>query len=194
MTNPHLTYIEVYSDGSGNSLGDDGGSGYVIVVDGVEVHSDALYIENATNNIAELGAAIEGLNYVRQAYCMSKNYRTSELHVTLISDSQLVLNYGTGAWRCKKPHLQPYRDKLQYLMNFFNADTRWVKGHVGHPQNEKCDRLAKTARYCGRDSKLEAQFTKTLIKLGVVQDTLTVTLINAKRRELRAKAMAKARQ
>ncbi len=33
-------------------------------------------------------------------------------------------------------------DKLLDLLNVHNVEIKWVKGHAGHPENERCDRLA----------------------------------------------------
>lgn len=132
--------VEVYSDGSGTSFGLPGGYGFVIVVDGVKVHEGSGHIPDATNNVAELTAAIEGLKYVDSvpAYVGAD--------ITLISDSQLVLNFAANTWKCKKLHLALYANKLQVLYKKLNAKTKWVKGHNGDPMNELCDQLARDGR------------------------------------------------
>ena len=55
--------IEVYADGSGNTFDSDGGWGTVLVVDGVNTKELSGYLPSATNNVAELTAAIKGLHY-----------------------------------------------------------------------------------------------------------------------------------
>ncbi len=43
----------------------------------------------------------------------------------------------------KKPALNPdLWEKLLDLLNVHNVEIKWVKGHAGHPENERCDRLA----------------------------------------------------
>lgn len=136
--------IEVYSDGSGNTLASDGGFGYCVVVDGTLSAEGSGYIPQATNNVAELTAAIEGLK--KALLFVTQNKWLPLPQVTLVSDSQLVLGYASGKWRCKAEHLRPLRDELQRVYNLLKADTRWVKGHAGNEYNEKCDVLAGNAR------------------------------------------------
>jgi ribonuclease HI len=139
--------IEIYCDGSseGNSTGK-GGWAYVLVVDGVKATEGSGHLAKATNNIAEITAAISGLkaasSYIRN--CSTPN--DDGLGVTLISDSQLVLRYATGEYQCKKWHLVPLYIELRKLYKEIGATTRWVKGHAGDPNNERCDELAKAAK------------------------------------------------
>jgi len=135
--------IEVYSDGSGNTMASDGGYGWRIVVDGLLLEEGSGYIPQATNNIAEVTAAIKGLE--RASVIILQN-KWNLAKVVLVSDSQLVLGYASGKWRCKAEHLKPLCRDLQQVYNKVDADTRWVKGHNGDEHNEGCDKLAKTAR------------------------------------------------
>jgi ribonuclease HI len=95
--------VEIYSDGSsdGTSTGRAGWS-YVIVVDGVKHSEGSGGFSVGTNNIAEIKGASEGL----AAFERSDDLRGAS-EVVLISDSQLVLNFATGNWRCRKHHLVP---------------------------------------------------------------------------------------
>lgn len=138
--------IEVYSDGSGNTFDSDGGYGWRLIVDGVFHSEGSGYLSSATNNVAELTAAIKGLE-AAIAYLNSAAVTSSLGHnVVLISDSQLVLGYANGAYKCKALHLSTLYIQLRQLYKTANATTRWVKGHSGDENNEKCDQLAKAAR------------------------------------------------
>lgn len=132
--------IEVYCDGSseGNSTGK-GGWGFVVVQDGLKVFEGSGGLPVATNNTAEITAAIEALRYV-------KGLATAPDEVTLISDSQLVLKYASGEYRCKKPHLVKLYIELRKLYGETKATGRWVKGHAGDEYNERCDVLAKAGK------------------------------------------------
>jgi len=131
--------IEVYTDGSGNSFAKPGGWAFTIVVDGIKVYENSGNEVNATNNTMELKAAVKGLEYV------AKNY-TPPVDVILVSDSNLVLGFASGAWNCKKLHLAVLANNLNVLYKQLNATQRWVKGHSGNEHNENCDVLAKAAR------------------------------------------------
>lgn len=131
--------IEVYTDGSGTSMDKAGGWGFVIIIDGEKVHEDNGHLEKATNNVAELTAAVMGLEYVDQ------NLNTND-EIVLVSDSQLVLGYANGSFKIKALHLTQLYNRLRILYKKLNAETRWVKGHSGDIYNEECDKLAKAAR------------------------------------------------
>lgn len=138
--------LEIYSDGSGNTFDSDGGYGWRLIVDGVFHSEGSGYLSSATNNVAELTAAIKGLE-AATAYLNSSAVTSSLGHsVVLISDSQLVLGYANGAYKCKALHLSTLYIQLRQLYKAINATTRWVKGHSGDENNEKCDQLAKAAR------------------------------------------------
>jgi ribonuclease HI len=139
--------IIVYSDGSGNTFDSDGGYGYRILVGGIHWIDGSGYLKKATNNVAELQAAISGLQRVKE-YIAS--YRTIfpdiTFNVTLISDSQLVLGYASGKYMCKAIHLTQYYIKVRALYNELNVVPKWERGHQGEPNNEAVDKLAGQAR------------------------------------------------
>jgi ribonuclease HI len=138
-----MSIIEVYSDGSGNTFESDGGYGFVVVKDGTVIHEGCGYLASATNNVAEITAAIEGLSYVER---QSNSGLLNPTEITLISDSQLVLGYASGRYQCKALHLTQLYIYLRKIYTQLNAKQRWVKGHSGNLYNERCDVLAKTAR------------------------------------------------
>ena len=133
--------VEVYCDGSATIASLPGGWAFVILVDGVKVTEGSGHLAKATNNVAEITAAISGLEFVKNDSRLS-----CATSITLVSDSQLTLRYATGQYRCKKPHLVPLYCKLRQLHDKLSISTRWVKGHAGEPMNERCDELAKSAR------------------------------------------------
>lgn len=138
--------IEVYSDGSGNTFASDGGYGFRLIV-GDQFHEEGSgYIASATNNVAELTAAIEGLKAAARFIQSNPVQPTDDVQVTLISDSQLVLGYASGKYQCKALHLTQLYIELRKLYQDLNCQQRWERGHVGEPNNERCDELAKEAR------------------------------------------------
>lgn len=139
--------IEVYSDGSGNTFDSDGGYGWRLVVDGALVAEGNGYLPSATNNVAEITAAIEGLRYAASYISNLGSIRQASITgVVLVADSQLVLGYANGAYRCKALHLTTLYIELKKAFKAVGATTRWVKGHSGDEHNEGCDELAKAAR------------------------------------------------
>lgn len=137
------TIIEVFCDGSGNTFNSDGGFGWRIVVDGKVLEDGSGYLLKATNNVAELTAAIEGLKRV-ETIILQNGWQLAK--VVLVSDSQLCLGYASDKWRCKAEHLRPLKTELTQIYNKLDAETRWVKGHGTDEHNNACDRLAGEAR------------------------------------------------
>lgn len=132
--------VQVYSDGSATTADNPGGWAFVIVVDGQKTSEGSGGLKNCTNNVAELTAALKGLEFVKATMILD------EVEIELISDSQLVLNYTNGKWQCKKLHLALLHSKLRKLNDELNLTTTWVRGHTGVPNNERCDELAKAER------------------------------------------------
>jgi ribonuclease HI len=98
--------------------------------DGAVVAEIARGIGEATNNVAEYTAAIEGLTLAREL-----GART----VTVRSDSQLLVHQLTGRYRVKTPHLQPLHRRVRNLVASFD---RVSFEHVGRELNGEADRLA----------------------------------------------------
>ncbi len=99
--------------------------------------------KETTNNRMELTAVIEGLRALKKA-CT----------VQVVSDSKYVCDAinqdWLAGWKRKnwkkadnKPLLNPdLWLELDALLQIHNVSFQWIKGHAGHPENEKCDALA----------------------------------------------------
>ena len=129
--------ITLYSDGS--SLGNPGPGGYGGILEykghtkeyaGAEAHT--------TNNRMELRGVIEGLKMLKEP-----------CDVTVVSDSSYVIkaiNEWLDSWikkdfkKVKNPDL--WRAYLEAAKPH-RIKGVWVRGHDGHPQNERCDELAR---------------------------------------------------
>lgn len=135
--------IVVYSDGSGNTFDSDGGWGCRLLVDGVHHQDGSGYLEKATNNTAELTAAIRGLEGAKRYLNINA---ITDYKVTLISDSQLVLGYASGKYKCKAEHLKPLYNLIRILHDELSVTTKWERGHIGEVNNEAVDKLAGQAR------------------------------------------------
>ena len=101
---------------------------------------------NTTNNRMELTAVIVGLEALKEP-----------CKVTLTTDSKYVSDAITKGWAeswqqngwrkaDKKPALNvDLWEKLLLLIKKHEVEIIWVKGHEGHPENERCDKLAVNA-------------------------------------------------
>lgn len=98
---------------------------------------------STTNNRMELSAVIEGLSALKEPCA-----------VIVVTDSKYVFDGVTKGWAASwrsrgwvkkdgKPALNPdLWERLLELLAFHKVTFNWVKGHAGHPENERCDRLA----------------------------------------------------
>lgn len=131
--------ITLYTDGA--CLGNPGNGGWGTILDYKGAQKEFSGGEkNTTNNRMELMAVIKGLEQLKEP-----------CDVKIVSDSQYVLNSITKwifGW-IKKDFKDVKNPDLwkQYLIvsKGHNITTEWVKGHNGHPENERCDLLATNA-------------------------------------------------
>jgi ribonuclease HI len=142
--------IEVYSDGSATTKDKPGGYGWVLVLDGIKHSEGNGHMAGASNNDAEMEAALQGLGAALKFVNTSRaaNAETSQVdfNVTLCADSQLILGWASGAYRFKQQDKLAKYQQLQYIVKRLNVKTRWVQGHAGDEHNERCDKLANQAR------------------------------------------------
>ena len=125
--------ICVFTDGA--SSGNPGPSGIGIVLRyGAHEREISEFIGHATNNIAELKAIDVGLSTLKSRDIPVRVYTDSKYAYGL-----LVLN-----WKPKKN--QPLVEAIKKKMSRFqDLEIIKIKGHSGHPENEKADYLATSA-------------------------------------------------
>lgn len=143
-----MKQIEVFTDGSATIATKPGGYGFVILCDGVKVSEGSGQMLTATNNDAELEAAIQGLASVLKMLSSDENYSKHGIvpPVTLVSDSEIILGWANGTYRFKQLKKRNKYDQLQFLVKKLKIKTRWVEGHSGNEHNDRCDKLANDAR------------------------------------------------
>lgn len=134
--------VTLYTDGSCSGNPGPGGWGAILDCEGhrKELSGGAA---NTTNNRMEMTAVIEGLAALKYS-----------CDVTLVSDSKYVIDAITKGWAVswrsrgwKKADKSPAlnADLWKILLKEIERHTltcKWVKGHAGHPENERCDQLA----------------------------------------------------
>ena len=133
-----LEPIFLYTDGACSGNPGPGGWGVVLKC-GPHYKELSGGSESTTNNRMELTAVIEGLKAVKR--------KNAEINV--FSDSSYVVNAVTLGW-LQDWVLKDFKKKMNRdLWEEFikvSADYRltfsWIKGHAGHPENERCDALA----------------------------------------------------
>ena len=135
-------YVELFTDGACSGNPGPGGWGAVLRY-GTKEKELCGGESDTTNNRMELTAVIMGLKALKEP-CV----------VRLVTDSKYVADAVTKGWAVswrnngwrkadKKPALNPdLWEKLLDLLEIHKVEIQWVKGHAGHPENERCDRLA----------------------------------------------------
>lgn len=136
--------VEIFCDGACSGNPGPGGYGCIIRYNGIEKEISG-GAPRTTNNIMEMTAAIAGLEAL-----------TKPCKVTVTTDSQYVVKgmtewvegWQTRGWKTanKKPVLnRELWERLVKLDDRHDIQWVWVRGHAGHPENERCDALARLA-------------------------------------------------
>ncbi len=143
--------VILYTDGSARG-NPDGPGGYGAVLQftdskGIlhEREMSAGY-KKTTNNRMELMAAIVGLEALKRP-CQVELYSDSK-YLTDAFNQHWIQGWVRRGW--KKADKSPVKNidlwkRLLAAMEPHEVEYRWVKGHDGHPGNERCDRLATSA-------------------------------------------------
>jgi ribonuclease HI len=141
-----MEHVTIYTDGAcaDNPRGN-GGYGVVIMC-GDDRQELSGGFRNTTNNRMEMYAVIVGLASLAEPHC-----------VTIYSDSQYLVNSISKGWVYRWKANNWMRNKQDPALNvdlweriltlcqIHNVTFQWVRGHAGHPENERCDELAVIA-------------------------------------------------
>ena len=145
-----MTKVFLYSDGSARGNPGPGGFGTILryTDPSGQVHEKEFSCgyEKTTNNRMELLGVITGLELLKFS-----------CDVTVISDSKYVVDafnqHWVESWQkngFRKSDRKPVKNmdlwkRLLEDTGRHKVTFEWVKGHEGHPENERCDKLATTA-------------------------------------------------
>lgn len=133
--------IEIFTDGAAKGNPGNGGYGALLRFNG-KIKELSQGYRKTTNNRMELLAVIVAL----------ESLKTNQYPVVVYSDSKYVVDAITQNWLYGwvKTNFKGKKNKdlwLRYLAvaKNFKIEFKWVKGHNGHPENERCDQLAVAA-------------------------------------------------
>lgn len=137
-----MSRIEIYTDGACSGNPGPGGWGATLIA-GRHRKEICGGAPETTNNRMEMMAAIKALEALK-----------SPSEVRLFTDSSYlkdgitrwIINWRRNGWKnaAKKPvkNADLWR-QIETLGEEHSIDWRWVKGHAGHPENERADELAR---------------------------------------------------
>ena len=138
--------VEIFTDGACSGNPGPGGYGAILRV-GDHIKEISGGEADTTNNRMELMGVISALSALKYP-----------CDVVLTTDSKYVVDSVTKGWANgwkargwiksdKKPALNvDLWERLLELLEIHNVKFVWVKGHAGHPENERCDELAVMER------------------------------------------------
>jgi ribonuclease HI len=141
---PERTSVEIFCDGACSGNPGPGGYGAILRCGGREKEISG-WAPDTTNNRMELTAVIEALRQL-----------TRPCQITITTDSQYVVKGMTewisgwqrNGWRNSKKEQVLNRDLWEALLAASGTHSitwKWVRGHDGHEENERCDSLAREA-------------------------------------------------
>lgn len=144
--------IEIFTDGA--CSGNPGKGGYGIVMRyGDKEKEYSKGFRRTTNNRMELLAVIDALSKIKRYDIPVVVYSDSKYVIDSISKGW-VFNWAKTGFKGKKNE-DLWRRYLD-LHSKFDIEYSWVKGHAGHPENERCDELATSAAHGNIDSVYES--------------------------------------
>ncbi|MEO1159633.1 MAG: ribonuclease HI [Pseudomonadota bacterium] len=137
-----MTDVIIYTDGACSGNPGPGGWGAILVHGETRKELSGGETET-TNNRMELQAAIEALNALKRP-CKVALYTDS----VYVRDgiTKWIKGWQRNGWRtaAKKPVKNAELwQALQTALQPHDIDWHWVKGHAGHPENERADELAR---------------------------------------------------
>lgn len=148
--------IRIFTDGAAQGNPGPGGFGTILKF-GNHVKELADGFRLTTNNRMELLAVIIGLEAIKK----------NDLPIVVYSDSKYVVDSVEKGWLWNWEK-KNFKDKanvdlwLRYipLHKKLNPKFVWIKGHAGHPENERCDELAVQAAN-GTDLKTDVEYERS---------------------------------
>jgi cyclic pyranopterin phosphate synthase len=153
--------IHIYTDGACQGNPGPGGWGAIVQRNGEETEL-AGHEDGTTNNRMEVTAAIKGLETTPEGSS-----------VTLYSDSQYLVNTMTKGWK-RRANVDLWT-RLDALVARRNVAWEWVRGHAGHPENERADKLAtgmvETSGNGSRLSHVDEQGKVRMVDVGWKPET-----------------------
>jgi ribonuclease HI len=134
--------ITIYADGGAEPNPGPGGYGVILIFG---THRRELFggFRRTTNNRMEITAVIKALQALKQP--CKVNLHSDSKYVVEAMSKGWGLNWQRKGWRHTQSKPVPNADLWQTLLALcqtHDVHFEWVKGHAGHPENERCDALS----------------------------------------------------
>jgi ribonuclease HI len=134
--------VDIFTDGACSGNPGPGGWAAILRWRGTEKELSG-YAADTTNNRMEMMAAIQGIEALKRGVG-ARIYTDS----TYVRDgiTRWIERWKRNGWRtaAKKPvKNEDLWRRLDAALDGHQVEWHWVKGHSGHPENERCDQLAR---------------------------------------------------
>ena len=138
--------VEIFTDGA--CSGNPGAGGYGVILRYKGIEKELLGgSADTTNNRMELTAVIEALSTLKEP--CEVVITTDSKYVVDSVEKKWVYNWKNKNWIKSDKKPVPNRDlweRLLSLLEMHQVKFKWIKGHAGHYENERCDKLAVAQR------------------------------------------------
>lgn len=134
--------VDIYTDGACSGNPGAGGWGAILRYGAHEKELSGGEAQT-TNNRMELTAVIQALSLLKEP-CQVVVHSDSKYIIDAIQQGWAIKWKANGWMRNKKEKaLNPdLWQQLLQLLEIHQVEFHWIKGHAGHPENERCDRMA----------------------------------------------------
>lgn len=138
-----MKHVQAFTDGS--CLGNPGPGGWAAILrcNGSEKELSGGFCLT-TNNRMEVLAAIESLALLNEP--CSVDLHTDSQYLRNAVEKKWLAGWRRNGWKTSDKKPVKNRDlweRLLPLLERHNVRLHWVRGHAGHPENERCDRIAR---------------------------------------------------
>ncbi len=165
-----MSKLILYTDGG--SRGNPGPAAAAFILkdpNGKTLSGQGIFIDNATNNIAEYSGVIYGLKAAKEA---------GATQIELLSDSELLIKQLHGQYKVKSENLRELYCEVMDLLTSFES---WQARHIPREKNSEADALANRAMDAKKDVELSVKRSLEQvrpIRLGVMISGGGRTLLN----------------
>ena len=160
--------IYLYTDGAASGNPGPGGYGAILRCAGHEKELSGGFART-TNNRMELMAVIVGLETIRWENARVEVYSDSSYVVKAVNEGWLD-NWQRKGW--KKVKNVDLWQRFLAVYKRHKVTFNWVKGHAGHPENERCDALAVAAGSGAFAAGVQLPLDEGYEKLKVEEDNI----------------------
>ena len=136
--------VEIYTDGSCSPNPGPGGWGALLRYGENEKELSG-YAPQTTNNRMELTAVVEALRAIKRPCRLAIHTDSRYLKDGI---TNWILKWKRNGWKTSTGTAVKNKDlwiALEEASRRHTIEWHWVKGHAGHPENERCDELARSA-------------------------------------------------